>query len=117
MILIKGRQVVLNESIVLRKDEDQVLVEGNYGLKVQLSFINDGTAKPSLSPNYSDKMFKFLLSNFGSALGMAVSGEMTFTPSGSTGVKPMRLRYALSVHTVGEDYRCVALTVSEEGVV
>ena len=114
MISIEGRKVVLSESVILGKNENQVLFEGEHGLKVQVQFMNDGTAKPSFSPIFSDMRFKFNLNNFGSALGTAVSGEMTLaTTPHHTRPGTWRLKYSLTVHTVGEDYRVIALTISE----
>lgn len=115
MISIQGRRVVINENVLLARDEDQVVFEAEHGLKMQVRFINDGTGKASLSTSFSEGRYQINLSSFGSALGTAVSGSMVArTTIGHPRPGEWRLRYSLSVHTVGEAFKNLKLTVSEE---
>ncbi|WP_333899600.1 hypothetical protein [Agrobacterium pusense] len=115
MITIDGRKAIITETVLLGKDENSILVEGDYGLRILIRFMNDGTGKPSVSSSFSDGKFQLILSSFGSALGTAVSGSMIATTATSH-PRPgaWKLRYSLAVHTVGDHYRQLTLTVAEE---
>ena len=116
MIEIAGKKVVINETVLLKKGEDKVRFSGKNGLNVMVMFVNDGTNRPSIAPTFRDGSFQLPLANFGSTLGMAVSGSMvaqlslTSLQAGDT----WKLSYSLSVHLIGEEYRSLQLTISEE---
>lgn len=117
MIEIAEKKVVINGSVLLRKSESTVKFSGENGLTVVVVFDADGTGRPSIAPSFSKGVFRLPLSNFGSALGMAVAGSMTAQLSSGTPRPGLwALSYALSVHLIGEDFRNLHLTITEERV-
>ncbi len=117
MIQVDGREVVVNETVLLRIDEQKVRFDGPYGLVVVVSFNNDGTGRPSLSPRYNEGQFWIPLYNFGSTLGMAVDGRITVNTK-ATHPRPgaWLLHYRIAVNLIGDKFRNLHLTLVEERV-
>lgn len=118
MITVSGKPVVLSEQVLLRRGENNVVFSADGGLQIEVVFLDDGADKPAISPRFETGKFLLPLSNFGSPLGMAVSGRISAQKSAThpRGPGVWSLAYSLSVHRVGEEVRLVTLTVTEERV-
>lgn len=118
MVEIDGRQAILSEQVLLGTGQKTATFRGQNGLAIEVSFSSDITAKPSVIPRFDSGVFRLPLVNFGSTLGMAVSGQISAQLRTGTNPRPGAwvLSYSLSVHLVGDDFRLVSLTVTEARV-
>ncbi|TPM39360.1 hypothetical protein FJ951_27005 [Mesorhizobium sp. B2-2-3] len=118
MIEIEGNSVVLSKQVLLREDEHRVKFQVEEGFSVEITFSSDATAKPSLSPRAEEGVFRLPLANFGSPLGMAVSGMMNLRAGSVKGqAGTWAYKYALCVHLIGDKFRLVTFTITEARVV
>lgn len=65
MITVAGKPVVLSEQVLLRRGENNVVFSGDGGLLIEVTFVDDGTEKPSIAPRFEGGRFLLPLSNFG----------------------------------------------------
>ncbi|MDR6757859.1 hypothetical protein J2Y48_003156 [Mycoplana sp. BE70] len=127
MLEIADRAVIYSGQIVLVDEETSFRLTLENGIILDVRFVTDAALPTSAFPRFSDGIFTIELTNFGSSLGMAVSGiiRAETTTGGQSldrngAIRPgaWMFQYALTTHTIGDDKptRLVNITISEKRV-
>ncbi|WP_037377572.1 hypothetical protein [Sinorhizobium americanum] len=112
---INGQRVVFHGQVALAERDTSIRLSGEKGLEIEVDFTSDNTGKASVLPRFSHGIFRITLANFGSPLGMAVSGTLNATTVSPTGPGTWGLKYTVACQTIGDERpnRLVNLTIVE----